>query len=98
MRPQTITALATTGALLLVFIYYKWKDYRLQQAEKLHAIDKIDFSSITEEDHLEYPDRPKGIVLLIAGIASLIGFFIFFSTQQKSGFINSNESTPTPSP
>ncbi len=95
MKPSTIAALACSGAVFLLFIYYVWKEYRLRKAEHLHASEKIDFSHITEEDEREYPDRAKGIVLLVAAVASLIGFFIFFTVQQKTGFLNSKSDVPT---
>lgn len=95
MKTSTIAALSSCGAIILFLLYYVWKEYRLKKAEKLHASERIDFSHITEEDEREYPDRAKGIVLLVAAVASLIGFFIFFAIQQKTGFLNNKSVVPT---
>lgn len=83
LSPYVIAGIVIGGIFLIVLGVLKWHHDRIRKATEA----QLDFTHISELDETTFPDRSKGLILLMAGVASLCGFFIFFSTQQTKGVI-----------
>jgi drug/metabolite transporter (DMT)-like permease len=78
----TIIGIVLGSLFICIFIAYKYYQYRI------HKASQVQLRPIPEDDEHTYPDRPKGLVLLLAGMAGFCGFFVFFFANQKHGFID----------